>query len=734
MSFTIRLMAASAVALGLVAAPVMAQDARAIRAAEQVRDQALKGNIALDYVTQITTRFGPRPAGSRAEQDASAWAADYMRAHGFQNVRIEQFPLIGWERGEESAEILGARPQKLVVAALGHSIPTPAEGVEAEVVFFDGLDALLAAPAGSLSGKIAVVDGGQMVRMQDGSGYGPLSRIRGVGPTEAAKRGAKIVSFNPLRERGLERFADPQDKLEMATYGSTQISSDYFQLKIGGDLAAVKGMIKHVLERDIEATGNGDASLLDQAFIAEHTTGFDAFMADVLAEPWDVIIEESGLDEAQIRRAGELYLSCERVIACWGMGITQHKHSVATINMIVNLLLLRGNLGREGAGACPVRGHSNVQGDRTMMIYEKPPAAFLDRIRDVFGFEPPRVDGYDTVGAIEAMLDGRARVFFGMGGNFAIATPDTEATARGLRRCDLTVHVTTKLNRSHLVHGRDALILPCLGRTEIDIQAGGPQGVTVEDSMSMVHLSSGINPPASDTLLSEPAIVARLAHATLGARSKIDWLGVIEDYDRIRDMIAATFDDFHDFNTRVRVPGGFRLSNTARDRRWVNPAGKAVFLPCAVPTDNPIHRARRTHGTQPVFTLATTRSHDQYNTTIYGLDDRYRGVFGERRVLFAHKDDIAALGMKPGDWVDLESLCDDGVRRQAPRFMLVEYNIPRGCLAAYYPETNPLVPLSSFADESRTPTSKSVPVIVTPHVADVGAHMPRQRDIHAVVR
>ncbi len=252
--------------------------------------------------------------------------------------------------------------------------------------------------------------------------------------------------------------------------------------------------------------------------------------------------------------------------------------------------------------------------------------------------------------------------------------------------------------------------------------------------MSMVHLSSGINPPASDTLLSEPAIVARLAHATLGARSKIDWLGAIEDYDRIRDMIAATFDDFHDFNTRVRVPGGFRLSNTARDRQWVNPAGKAVFLPCAVPTDNPIHRARRMHGAQPVFTLATTRSHDQYNTTIYGLDDRYRGVFGERRVLFANADDIAALGMKAGDWVDLESICDDGVRRQAPRFLLVEYNIPRGCLAAYYPETNPLVPLSSFADESRTPTSKSVPVIVTPHVADVGAHVPRQRDIHAVVR
>ncbi|MCW5580373.1 MAG: FdhF/YdeP family oxidoreductase [Luteimonas sp.] len=548
---------------------------------------------------------------------------------------------------------------------------------------------------------------------------------------EAARRGCRIASFNPLRERGLERFADPQDKLEMLTNGSTRISSDYFQLKIGGDLAAVKGMIKHVLERDAEAVARGEQSLLDRTFIDEHTSGFDAFAADVRAESWDTIIAESGLDEAQVRRAGEIYLQAERVIACWGMGITQHKHSVATINMITNLLLLRGNIGREGAGACPVRGHSNVQGDRTMMIWEKPPAAFLDRIEQVFGFAPPRTEGYDTVGAIEAMIAGKAKVFFGMGGNFATATPDSGATARGLRNCALTVNVTTKLNRSHLVHGRDALILPCLGRTEIDVQATGPQGVTVEDSMSMVHLSSGINPPAADSLLSEPAIVARLAHATLGERSMIDWLWLVEDYDRIRDLIARTFDDFHDFNTRVRVPGGFRLSNTARDRKWATASGKANFILAAIPTDNPIHRARRMRGTRPVFTLATTRSHDQYNTTVYGLDDRYRGVFGERRVLFIHADDIAALGMKAGDWVDLESLHDDGVRRVARRFLLVGYDIPRGCLAAYYPETNPLVPLSSFADESRTPTSKSIPVVVTPHRPDRDA--PRHRDIHARV-
>ncbi len=547
---------------------------------------------------------------------------------------------------------------------------------------------------------------------------------------DAAKRGCRIVAFNPLRERGLERFVDPQDKLQMATFGSSKIASDYLQLKIGGDLAAVKGIVKHVLERDAQALARGEPSLLDRAFIAGHTAGFDAFAADVQAESWDTIVAESGLSQARILEVGDIYLRSERVIACWGMGITQHKHSVATINMIVDLLLLRGNLGREGAGACPVRGHSNVQGDRTMMIWEKPPAAFLDRLRQVFGFDPPRHEGYDTIGAIEAMIDGRAKVFFGMGGNFAIATPDSEATARGLRRCALTVNVTTKLNRSHLVHGREALILPCLGRTEIDLQAAGPQAVTVEDSMSMVHLSSGINPPASDELLSEPAIVARLAHATLGARSKVPWLWLVEDYDRIRDLIEKTFDDFHDFNARVRVPGGFRLSNTARERIWDTPTGKANFIAAPVPTDNPIHRARRNHRAQPVFTLATTRSHDQYNTTVYGLDDRYRGVFGERRVLFINAGDIATLGMKAGDWVDLESLCEDGVKRVARRFLLVEYDIPRGCLAAYYPETNPLVPLGSFADESRTPTSKSVPVIVTAHAPDSA---PRHRDIPSAV-
>ncbi|MCK9686109.1 FdhF/YdeP family oxidoreductase [Scleromatobacter humisilvae] len=528
----------------------------------------------------------------------------------------------------------------------------------------------------------------------------------------AAKRGARIVSFNPLRERGLERFADPQAKLEMATLGSTQISSHYFQLRVGGDFALVKGMMKHVVEQE-DARGG----VLDHAFIAEHTVGIEALLEDLRGESWPLLEQESGLSEAQMRAAGDVYLGAERVIACWGMGITQHAHSVATIQMIANLLMLRGNIGRPGAGACPVRGHSNVQGDRTMGIWEKPPAALLDRLRDVFGFEPPRTPGVDVVESIKLMLSGRGKVFIALGGNFAAATPDTYETWKGLRNCDLTVHVTTKLNRSHIVHGRNALILPCLGRTEIDVQAAGPQGVTVEDSMSMVHISSGINPPASEHLLSEPAIVARLAAATLGKRSKTPWLWLIEDYDRIRDKIEAVFDDFFDFNERIKVPGGFRLRNTASERVWATEPGKAVFCTHAVPLDTPAHRARARQLDKVVFTLLTTRSHDQYNTTIYGQDDRYRGVFGQRRVVFINAADIKHLGLRDGQWVDIHTVWSDGVERRADRFKLVAYDIPRGNLAAYYPETNPLVPLSATAIEAGTPTSKSIPVILTPHEA-----------------
>ena len=525
----------------------------------------------------------------------------------------------------------------------------------------------------------------------------------------ARKRGARILSFNPLRERGLERFADPQDKLEMATFGDSPISSHYFQLKVGGDFAVLKGMCKRVLER----------GLLDEAFIREHTHGFDDFAAELRRQDWAPLEQASGLTREQIEQAADLYAASDRVIACWGMGITQHRHSVATIQMIVNLLLLRGNLGRPGAGACPVRGHSNVQGDRTMGIHEKPSPEFLDRLGEVFGFEPPRRHGLDTVGAIEAMQAGRAKVFIAMGGNFAAATPDTAATWQALRQCALTVHITTKFNRSHVVHGRQALVLPVLGRTEIDVQATGPQGVTVEDSMSMVHLSHGMNAPASEHLLSEPMVVARMAVATLPA-SRTPWLQLAGDYAAIRDRIEAVLPDFAGFNDRVRQPGGFRLRNTARERVWATASGKAEFSTHPLPTDLAIERIAERHRDQRVFALTTVRSHDQYNTTIYGHDDRYRGVHGHRRVVFIHADDLRDLGLKAGDWVDITSLyCAEGSadvqQRRAERFLLVAYDIPRGCLASYYPETNPLVPLESFSITARTPTSKSIPVVLTRH-------------------
>jgi molybdopterin-dependent oxidoreductase alpha subunit len=528
----------------------------------------------------------------------------------------------------------------------------------------------------------------------------------------ASKRGAKVLSFNPLRERGLERFADPQDAIEMATLGSTPISSHYFQLRIGGDFAALKGLCKRLFELDDAAQARGAPRVIDVDFIAAHTTGFETFEADVREESWDVIVDESGLTREQIHAAAAVYAQAQRSIVCWGMGITQHRHAVGTIRMIANLLLMRGNLGRPGAGACPVRGHSNVQGDRTMGIDEKPTEAFLDRLQSVFGFEPPREAGLDAVAAIAAMRDGRAHVFFAMGGNFAAATPDTAVTWEALRRCALTVHVATKFNRSHVVHGRQALVLPCLGRTEVDVQASGPQAVTVEDSMSMVHLSQGTNAPASPQLLSEPAIVARLAAATLGERT-IPWTWLAEDYARIRDKIEAVFTDFANFNERVKVPGGFRLRNGASERVWHTVSGKASFHAQPVPRDTAVHSARAASvDGERVLNLATIRAHDQYNTTVYGLDDRYRGVYGQRRVVFISRGDLAQLGFKAGEWVDLVSVFGDGVVREAKRFLLVEYDIPRGCIASYYPETNPLVALDSVALGAGTPTSKSVPVVL----------------------
>jgi len=522
----------------------------------------------------------------------------------------------------------------------------------------------------------------------------------------ASRRGARILSFNPMRERGLERFADPQSPLEMLSGGATPIASDFYQLKVGGDIAVLKGIMKHLLA--LEA--------VDHAFVAEHTTGFDALKADLEAEDWARIEAESGLSRERLLQAAQVIAQADKVIACWGMGITQHQHGVAAVQSIANLLLMRGMVGKPGAGLCPVRGHSNVQGDRTMGIYEKPSPAFLDRLRAIYDFEPPRHEGFDTIGAIEAMRDGRARVFFGMGGNFAAATPDTPTTWAALQRCDLTVHVATKFNRSHTVHGREALVLPCLGRTEVDLQASGAQHISVEDSMSMVHLSAGINAPASPHLLSEPAIVARLAAATL-PHSRVPWLWLVEDYGRIRDHIARVFDDFADFNHKVHRPGGFRLRNTASERVWATASGKAQFAVHGIPTDTLVHRARKRDRQAEVFALTTVRAHDQYNTTVYGLDDRYRGVFGQRRVVFVNAQDRERAGFAAGAWVDLVGAAPDDIERVAPGFKLVDHDIPPGCVAAYYPETNVLVPLDSHAVGARTPASKAIPVRLRAAVA-----------------
>ncbi|MEQ4452160.1 FdhF/YdeP family oxidoreductase [Kosakonia sp. YIM B13605] len=522
----------------------------------------------------------------------------------------------------------------------------------------------------------------------------------------AADRGARIVTFNTLRERGLERFADPQKPLEVVTPMAGVISSSYYQPNLGGDMAAVRGMAKALLETQRQRLANGEASIFDDAFIAQHTHGIDAWFAQIDATDWQTIEQQSGLTQQQLRDAAAIWQSAKQVICTWAMGITQHKHSLDTVREITNLQLLGGHLGKPGAGLCPVRGHSNVQGNRTMGIDEKPPVALLDSLARHFNFEPPREHGHHTVEAISAMLRDEVKVLLALGGNLAAAAPDTPLTCEALRRCGLTVYISTKLNRSHLMPGKQSLILPTLGRTEEDMQASGRQFVTVEDSFSMVHASEGIGKPLAATQRSETAIVAGIAHATLGSE-KVDWLALAGDYNLIRDHIAATIPGFNNFNVRCEEPGGFWLGNAAADLHFNTPSGKAEFSATALPLSV-------CPETQAPFVLQTLRSHDQYNTTIYGLDDRYRGVYGQRDVLFMHPEDIRALGLNDGDRVDIETQSTDGVQRRVEDFRLVAYDIPRGNLAAYYPETNPLVPLTRFGDGTGTPTSKSIPVIIMP--------------------
>lgn len=515
---------------------------------------------------------------------------------------------------------------------------------------------------------------------------------------KASRRGAKVVSLNPMRERGLEAFIHPQHTGKMLKNESTPISSRYLQVKIGGDLAAMKGVCKLVLEAEDASPGE----VLDHDFIQSHTQGFEAFVEDLRATEWDEIVEQSGLSREDLHALADDYLSSDRVIACWAMGLTQHKHAVPTIQMVVNLLLMRGNLGKQGAGACPVRGHSNVQGDRTMGITEHPKPAFLEKLGEVFGFAPPSHSGVDVVRAIEAMQAGEVGVFMAMGGNFAAATPDTEATAKAIERCGLTVQVSTKLNRSHTVVGEEALILPCLGRTERDESPAGLQRVTVEDSMSMVHASAGKNKPVSKGLKSEPAIVAGIGKALWGDDA-IAWSAMGEDYALIREKIEAVIPGFTDFNQRIETPGGFYLGNTARDRAWTTDSKRANFTPAKIP-DLTLPEGQ--------LRLMTLRSHDQYNTTVYGMDDRYRGIKGKRDIVFLNPQDLADMGLADGDRIDLASHFSDGIERRVAGFEAIAYDMPAGCAAGYFPELNPLVSLASRADRSATPTSKFIPITV----------------------
>ena len=521
----------------------------------------------------------------------------------------------------------------------------------------------------------------------------------------AKRKGCKIIAINPLPEAGLMRFKNPQEVVGLLGPG-TALADLFLQVRINGDSALLKGLMKAVLEEEAHRPG----AALDLDFIREQTTGFDALVADLHNLEWQAVVEQSGIPNDQIRAAAAVLVQSQRLITCWAMGLTQHRNAVGTIQEIVNLHLMRGAIGKPGAGLCPVRGHSNVQGDRTMGIWERPKKEFLDKLREVFGFEPPRKFGYDTVEAIRAMHAGQAKVFFALGGNFLSATPDTEFTAAALRRCELTVQVSTKLNRAHLVTGRQAVILPCLGRSERDLQAAGPQLVSCENSMGVVQSSQGNQAPASEHLLSEPAIVVRLAEAVLREGHHVPmvrgvpWQELGEDYDRIRDLIARVIPGFDHYNERVRKPGGFYLPNAPRQGQFPTKSGKANFT---------VHPLPENHLDPGQLVMTTIRSHDQFNTTIYGLEDRYRGIHNERRVVFMNADDIRELGLSAGQVVDLTSYFH-GQTRVARHFLVVSYDIPRCCAATYFPETNVLVPLDSVAETSNTPTSKYVIIRVTP--------------------
>jgi len=514
---------------------------------------------------------------------------------------------------------------------------------------------------------------------------------------QAKANGCRLVHINPLPEVGMVRFKHPQQILGLLGAG-TSLADLLLQVKINGDVAFSNGMMKAVLETDKRLPRR----VLDHRFIARFTEGFGEFATALSQVSWADIVAQSGVSQELIESAAQIFIESERTIFCWAMGLTQHKNAVANIQEIVNLMLMRGQVGLNGAGLCPVRGHSNVQGDRTMGISERPAAAFLDRLGMEFDFEPPRNHGLDTVNSIRAMHNREGKVFFALGGNFLSATPDTEFTAAALRRCRITAHVSTKLNRAHLITGERALILPCLGRTEVDAQATGAQFVSTENSMGVVQMSKGTLEPASPDLLSEPQIIARLAKATLENRTNVDWDGLASDYDQIRVKIEAVVPGFDDYNIRVREPGGFYLPNPARDRVFNTPSDKALFT---------VHELPNQQLEPGQFLMMTIRSHDQFNTSIYSDNDRYRGIKHGRRVVLLNKDDIESAGFSSGQAVDLVSHFE-GEERTAHRFTVVPYDIPPGCAATYFPEANVLVPVNHVAERSNTPASKSVVISI----------------------
>ncbi|MCA1197273.1 FdhF/YdeP family oxidoreductase [Sphingomonas sp. R647] len=518
---------------------------------------------------------------------------------------------------------------------------------------------------------------------------------------KAVERGCKIVTFNPIREKGLIEFISPQNPAQMITRKGTPISCQYLQVRAGGDIAAIMGLCKFVLAEDERRGG----TLLDRAFIAEHCTGFDGFRATADATSWERIEQESGLSRTDIEAAGKVYVEAERVIGVYGMGLTQHVHGFENIAMLLNLLLMRGHIGRPGAGICPVRGHSNVQGQRTVGMSEKPELVPLDKFAEQFGFEPPRDTGMTTVDVCEGILDNSVQAFIGLGGNFLRAIPDQGRVEPAWERMRLTVQIATKLNRNHLFNGKTAYLLPCLGRSEEDLQAGGPQTVTIEDSFSHIHGSLGHRKPASEHLKSELAIVAGIAMATLPANPKVRWEEWTGDYGLVRDLIAETYHaQFHDMNARMFEPGGFYRGNSARERIWKTESGKAEF------TAPEMLSATDVADAEGRYRLVTVRSNDQFNTTIYGYSDRLRGIEGKRDVVLINPNDMARAGLSAGQRITLVGDAEDGHVRRIERLEIVPFDLPDGTIVGYYPELNPLIPIQHHDRNSKTPASKAVPV------------------------